>query len=123
MENTQIVWISKKRRFMSHSIARVQGHIATGSLLLEEPVHASWSRFCIVKHQALRGNYRLSNMKCPGGDSNQRPQRLKASSQTATPSSPKVLYRGKNIQSFGLKFSANLDQGKLIVEPILDINK
>ena len=27
-----------------------QGHIATGSLWVEEPVHTSWSRFCTVNH-------------------------------------------------------------------------
>ena len=90
---------------MSHSIARVQGHIATSSLLLEEPVHASWSRFCIVKHQAFPGNYRLSNMKCPGRDSNQRPQRLKASkSNCYTIEPPKSCIGEKTFNILDLNF-------------------
>ena len=43
----------------------VQGHIAMGSLWVEEPVHTSWSRFCTVNHRASASNYQLSNMKCP----------------------------------------------------------
>ena len=65
-----------------------QGHIAMGSLRVEEPVHTSWSRFCTVNHRALASNYQLSNMKRPARDSNQRPQRLEASTLTATPPSP-----------------------------------
>ena len=38
----------------------------TGSLQVEEPVHATWSRFCTVNHQASARNYQLSNMKWPG---------------------------------------------------------
>ena len=65
-----------------------QGHIATGSLRVEERVHTSWSRFCTVNHWASASNYQLSNMKCPAQDSNRRPQRLEASTLTATPPSP-----------------------------------
>ena len=65
-----------------------QGHIATGSLQVEEPVHTSWSRFCTVNHRASASNYQLSNMKRPARDSNRQPQRLEASTLTATPPSP-----------------------------------
>ena len=37
-----------------------------GSLRMEEPVHTSWSRFCIVNHRASASNYQLSNLKVPG---------------------------------------------------------
>ena len=37
-----------------------QGHIATGSLQVEET-----SAYCTVNHQASASNYQLSNMKCP----------------------------------------------------------
>ena len=50
-----------------------QGHIATGSLQVEET-----SAYCTVNHRALASNYQLSNMKCPARDSNRRPQRLEA---------------------------------------------
>ena len=43
-----------------------QGHIAMGSLRVEEPVHTSWSRFCTVNHRASASNYQLSNMEVPG---------------------------------------------------------
>ena len=56
-----------------------QGHIATGSLRVEETVNTSWSRFCTVNHRASASNYQLSNTKHPDQDSNWRPQRLKAS--------------------------------------------
>ena len=45
-----------------------------GSLRMEEPVHASWSRFCTVNYQASASNR----------DSN----RLKVRNLTATPPSP-----------------------------------
>ena len=48
-------------------------------------MHTRSSRFCTVNHQASVSNYKLSNMKCPGRDSNLLPQRLKASTLTATP--------------------------------------
>ena len=51
-------------------------------------MNTSWSRFCSVNHQALAGNYQLSNIKCLSRDLNRRPQRLKASILTATPLSP-----------------------------------
>ena len=38
-----------------------QGHIVTGSLQVEEPVHTSWSIFCTVNHRASASNYQLSN--------------------------------------------------------------
>ena len=50
-----------------------QGHIATGSLHVEET-----SAYYIVNHRASASNYQLSNMKRPAPDSNQRPQRLEA---------------------------------------------
>ena len=55
------------------------GHIAMGSLRVEHPVHTSWSRFCSVNHWTSASYSQLSNMKHPGRDSNQQPQRLKAS--------------------------------------------
>ena len=65
-----------------------QGHIATGNLQVEET-----SAYCTVNHQASRSNYQLSNMKRPARDSNRRPQRLEARTQTTTPLSPlKILY-------------------------------
>ena len=57
-----------------------QGHIVTGSLQVEET-----SAYCTVNHWTLARNYQLSNMKCPARDSNQRPQRLKERTLTATP--------------------------------------
>ena len=59
-----------------------QGHIATGSLQVEET-----SAYCTVNHQASASNYQLSNMKHPARDSNQRPERLEAITLTATPPS------------------------------------
>ena len=68
---------------------RRQGHVATGSFTgWRKPVHTSRPRFCTVNHGASASNYQLSNMKCPGRDSNRPPQRLKASTLTATPTSP-----------------------------------
>ena len=60
-----------------------QGHIATGSLQVEET-----SAYCTVNHRASASNYQLSNMKRPAQDSNWRPQRLEARTLTATPPSP-----------------------------------
>ena len=60
-----------------------QGHIATGSLQVEEA-----STYCTVNHRASASNYQLSNMKHPARDSNQRPQRLEVRTLTATPPSP-----------------------------------
>ena len=40
-----------------------QGHITTGSLRVEEPVHISWSRFGTVSHRASASNYQLSNVR------------------------------------------------------------
>ena len=60
-----------------------QGHIATGSLQVEET-----SAYCTVNHQASARNYQLSNMKRPARDSNRQPQRLEARTLTATPPSP-----------------------------------
>ena len=65
-----------------------QGHIATGSLWVEEPVHTSWSRFCTVNQRASANIYQLSNMKHPGRDLNRWPQRLKVSTRSTTPRSP-----------------------------------
>ena len=59
-----------------------QGHIATGSLQVEET-----SAYCTVNHQASTSNYQLSNMKRLARDSNRRPQRLERT-LTATPLSP-----------------------------------
>ena len=33
-------------------------------------MHTSWSGFCTVNHGASASNSQLSNMKCPGRDSN-----------------------------------------------------
>ena len=60
-----------------------QGHIATGSLRVEET-----SAYCTVNHRASESNYQLSNMKSPARDSNWRPQRLEAKTLTTTPPSP-----------------------------------
>ena len=60
-----------------------QGHIATGSLQVEET-----SAYCTLNHRASASNYQLSNMKRPARDSNRRPQRLEARTLTATPPSP-----------------------------------
>ena len=60
-----------------------QGHIATGSLQVEET-----SAYCTVNHRASASNYQLSNTKCPARDSNRRPQRLEARTLTTTPPSP-----------------------------------
>ena len=62
-----------------------QGHIATGSLQVEET-----SAYCTVNHRASASNYQLSNMKRPARDSNQGPQRLEARTLTTTPPSPLV---------------------------------
>ena len=48
-----------------------QGHIATGSLQVEE-TSAYWT----VNQRASASNYQLFNMKRPARDSNRRPQRL-----------------------------------------------
>ena len=74
--------------FFVYAAFNSQGHIATASLWVQEPVHTSWSRFCTVNHQASANNYQLSNMKNPGLDLNRQPRRLKASTLTATPPSP-----------------------------------
>ena len=52
-----------------------QGHIATGSLQVEETVN----------HRASASNYQLFNMKRPAQDSNRWPQRLEERTLTATP--------------------------------------
>ena len=65
-----------------------QGHIATGSLEVDET-----SAYCTVNHRALASNYQLFNMKHPARDLNQRPQRLEARTLTATPPSPLILAR------------------------------
>ena len=57
-----------------------QGHIATGSLQVEET-----SAYCTVNHRASASNYQLSNMKSPARDSNRQPQRLEARTLTTTP--------------------------------------
>ena len=62
-----------------------QGHIATGSLQVEET-----SDYCTVNHRASASNYQLSNMKRLARDSNRWPQRLEARTLTATPPSPLV---------------------------------
>ena len=62
-----------------------QGHIAMGSLQVEET-----SAYCTVNHRASASNYQLSNTKHPARDWNQRPQRLEARTLIATPPSPPV---------------------------------
>ena len=76
-----------------------QGHIAMGSLQVEET-----SAYCTVNHRALASNYHLSNMKCPARDSNRQPQRLEARTLTATPPSPLPLPLKHN-DYFGLYFN------------------
>ena len=56
-----------------------QGHIAMGSLQVEET-----SAYCTVNHRASASNYQLSNMKRLARDSNWRPQRSEARTLTAT---------------------------------------
>ena len=85
-----------------------QGHIATDSVQVEELVHTSWSRFCTVNHQAPASNYQLSNMKRPGLYSNRWPQRLKASTLTATPPSPLIPYVRKVFLAY-MYYVADLD--------------
>ena len=82
-----------------------QGHIVTGSLWVEEPAHTIWARFCTVNHGASVSNYQLSHMKHPGQDSNRQPQKLKASTQTATPPSPPASIERENW------YSTDLHQG------------
>ena len=60
-----------------------QGHIATGSLQVEET-----SAYCTVNHRALASNYQLFNMKRSARDLNLRPQRLEARTLTTPPPSP-----------------------------------
>ena len=60
-----------------------QGHIAMGSLQVEET-----SAYFNVNHRVSASNYQLANMKQLARDSNQRPQRLEARTLTATPPSP-----------------------------------
>ena len=60
-----------------------QGHIATGSLQLEET-----SAYCTVNHRASASNYQLYNMKRPVRDLNRQPQSLEARTLTTTPPSP-----------------------------------
>ena len=60
-----------------------QGHIAMGSLQVEET-----SAYCTVNHWASASNYQLSNLKCPARDSNRRPQGLEERTLTTTPPSP-----------------------------------
>ena len=57
--------------FLFYVTFNSQGHIATGSLQVEET-----SAYCTVNHRAPASNYQLSNMKRPARDSNRRPQRL-----------------------------------------------
>ena len=78
-----------------------QGHIATGSLQVEET-----SAYYTVNHRASASNYQLSNMKRPVRDSKRRPQRLEARTITTTPPSPLGLGGGwastSNIRLFFL---------------------
>ena len=87
--------------FLCYVTLHSQGHITMGSLWVEEPVHTSWSRFCTVDHWASPSNHQFPNMKCPGRDSNRHPQRLKASTLTASPPSPPPRLHGRCDQ--GLK--------------------
>ena len=66
-----------------YAVFNSQGHIATGSLQVEET-----SAYCTLNHRASASNYQLSNMKCPARDSTRRPQRLEARTLTTTPPSP-----------------------------------
>ena len=90
---TILFWLSQIHRFrfifLFYVMFNNQGHIATDSLRVEEPVHTCWSICCTVNHRASASNYQLSNMKCLARNSNRRPQRLKASTLTTTsPSLP-----------------------------------
>ena len=50
-----------KFRFIFYVTFNSEGHIATGSLRVEESVHTSWSEFCTVNHRASASNYQLDN--------------------------------------------------------------
>ena len=69
-----------------------QGHIAMGSLQVEET-----SAYCTVSHRASASNYQLSNMKRPAQDSNRQPQMLEARTLTATPANPLTFLPNKPI--------------------------
>ena len=75
--------------FTSRSTARVI--LRQVVLQVEEQVHTSWSRFCTVNYRESASTCQLSNMKRPAQDSNLRPQRLEASTLTATPPSPHMV--------------------------------
>ena len=70
-----------------------QGHIATGSLQVEET-----SAYSTVNHRASASNYQLSNMKRPARDSNWRPPRLEARTLTTTPPSPLYVKYNESIK-------------------------
>ena len=67
-----------------------QGHIATGSLQVEETSAYAYKSITHTErnHRASASNYQLSNMKSPAQDSNRQPQRLEARTLTAKPPSP-----------------------------------
>ena len=57
-----------------------------------------YKKFCTVSHPASANNYQLFNMNWyPGQDSSRQPQRLKASTFTATPPSPLDTHIGLNL--------------------------
>ena len=85
-----------------------QGHIATGSLRVEET-----SAYCTVNHRALVSNYQLSNMKRPAQDSNQRPQRLEVRTLTTTPPSPRIKAEKQKLIFF---FNFCMDMDKLLTK-------
>ena len=41
-----LAWLACGFYFLFYAAFNRQGHIAMGSLQLEEPVHTTWSRFC-----------------------------------------------------------------------------
>ena len=60
-----------------------QGHIATGSLQVEET-----SAYCTENNRASASNYQLSNMKRQAWDLKRWPQRLEVRTLTTSPPSP-----------------------------------
>ena len=90
-----------------------QGHIATGSLQVEET-----SAYCTVNQWASASNYQLSNMKRPARDSKRRPQRLEARTLTATPPSPLFTRSRLGVKSFGKDFKSKSISFEIFQIPI-----
>ena len=74
-----IQWIYLYLYLLFYVAFNSQGHIAMGSLQVEET-----SAYCTENHRASESNYQLSNMKRPARDS-------KVRTLTATPPSPLLI--------------------------------